>query len=286
MRENPYPGVNAHLNSLLQTPGDDEQTAIWPSFHSQHIAHIVDALNAALPGQYFALAEQSLQTRGPDVGGAIGVQRAKPDVSVYQTGQAATPAAQAAAVGVTWEAALAEVLEPIKPLRAAVIRELLPQKKLGRVVARIELLSPANKPGGSYYEVYAVKRVEAVEMDVPLVEIDYLHETPSPVLQLPAYPSDPNAYPYSILVSDPRPDWMQGKFRMYGFGVGELIKSFPLPLAEEEKLHFDLNAVYQHTFKAGRWGDLLDYTLEPERFATYRADDQMRIRAIMAALKT
>ncbi len=40
-------------------------------------------------------------------------------------------------------------------------------------------------------------------------------------------------------------------------------------------------AVYHHTFRAGRWGDLLDYNTSPEHFETYRADDQQRIRAIM-----
>lgn len=173
-----------------------------------------------------------------------------------------------------------DVFEPMPQPKAVIIRELLPQGKLGNIVTRIELLSPSNKPGGSSYSGYAAKRTEAIETGVPLVEIDYLHESPSPVLQLPVYPAA-KAYPYSIVVSDPRPNWGEGKVRVYGFGLRDAIRAFPLPLAGEESLVFDLNPVYQHTFRAGRWGDLLDYNAVPERFETYRADEQEFIRVVM-----
>jgi hypothetical protein len=117
---------------------------------------------------------------------------------------------------------------------------------------------------------------------VPLIEIDYLHESPSVVSRLPHYPTHPRSYPYSILVTDPRPVWNQGSLRAYGFGVGEILRMFPLPLAGDEMLFFDLNPVYARTFLGGRWGTFFDYTDEPERMHTYRADDQAAIRAVMA----
>jgi len=278
MRENPYPGINAHLNSLLQTPGSLAQTAIWPSFHSQHIAHIVDFLNELLPDHYLALGEQSLQTRDLDMGGAIEVRRPVPDVSIYRRGEA-TGELAVAIFTPTWEGRVVDVFEPIPQPKAAIIRELLPQGKLGDIVTRIELLSPSNKPGGANYTSYVAKRVEAIETGVPLVEIDYLHESRSVILQLPVYPQR-NAYPYAMIVSDPRPNWADGKVRVYGFGVRDAIRSFPLPLAHDENLVLDLNPVYHHTFRAGRWGDLIDYGDEPERFETYRADDQEYIRIV------
>jgi Protein of unknown function (DUF4058) len=281
MRENPYPGINAHLNSLLQTPGTREQTAIWPSFHSNHIAHIVDALNEGLPSQYLALGEQSLQTRDLDMGGAIEVRHPVPDVSVYQRGQSAMPAGEVLILTPTWEGRVVDVFEPMPQPKAVIIRELLPQGKLGNIVTRIELLSPSNKPSGSNYTSYAAKRVEAIDTGVPLVEIDYLHESPSLILQLPVYPSQANAYPYSIIVSDPRPNWSEGKVRVYGFGLRDAIRAFPVPLAGDETIVFDLNPVYQHTFRAGRWGDLLDYRAAPERFETYSVEEQEFIRRVM-----
>jgi hypothetical protein len=272
--------MNAHLNSLLQTPGTDDQPAIWPSFHSLHIAHIVDALNEQLPSHYIALSQQSLQIRSVDDEVAA-ARRPIPDVSVLRHREAVGQPASSLAIAPTWEANIADVLEPVKQPSAAVIYELMPQGKLGRVVTRMELLSPSNKPRGSHYETYAVRRVEAVDSDVPLVEIDYLHESPSVVTKLPLYPSHPDAYPYSIVVTDPRPNWAIGKVRAYGFGLGEPVKTFPLPLADSESLDFDLNVVYQRTFRAGRWNDLLDYRVEPERFDTYSPADQQYIRQII-----
>lgn len=54
-----------------------------------------------------------------------------------------------------------------------------------------------------------------------------------------------------------------------------------LPLAGTETLLFDLNAVYRHTFGGGRWGDLVDYEHEPERFHTYSPADQKYIQDLM-----
>jgi uncharacterized protein DUF4058 len=252
-------------------------TTNWPGFHSQHITNLVETLNAQLPDRYIAIGEQLLQTRSLEDSGVIEVHRPVPDVTVFQRGQGTASAGAAMTVAPTWQANIADVLEPVKQPQAAMIRELLPQGKLGRIVTRIELLSPAN-----HYETYAVKRVEAIETGVPLIEIDYLHETPSLVHHLPIYPADREAYPYCLVVSDPRPNWNEGKVSIYGFGVGEPIKALPVPLAGEESLLLDLQAVYKHTFQAGRWGDLLDYRLEPERFKSYRRDDQKFIRAIMA----
>jgi hypothetical protein len=282
MHENPYLGINAHLNSSLQAPGELYQPALWPTFHGQHITNIVESLNAQLPSHYIAFGEQSLQVRGVD-DDLPPSEKPKPDVSIFQRGVGQGPVAVAEAVTPTWEAELADVVELVPQPRAAVVRELLPQRKIGRIVARIELLSPSNKPGSPNHPAYAARRAECLDERVPLVELDYLHETP-PVVGLPRYPTHPDSFPYHLVVSDPRPDWSRGKVRVYSFKVGDPITKLPLPLAKDEGLVFDLDAVYQHTFQAGRWGDILDYNVEPERFATYRADDQTRIKALMTRL--
>jgi hypothetical protein len=280
MRENPYPGINAHLNSLLQTPGTDDQPAIWHTFHTQHVANIGEALNAQLPDHYIAFSEQSLQKRTiEDDFGTIEVHRPQPDVTVFQQGTGRTP--EAVAIAPTWQARIADVLEPVKQPRAVVIREVSSQGKLGRVVTRIELLSPSNKPFHRHYPAYEARRMEAIDSDVPLIEIDYLHESRSVLLQLPIYPTASNSHPFSIIVSDPRPNWSEGKVSVYAFDAAEPIARFPVPLANDEQIVFDLTPVYQHTFRAGRWGNLLDYTTTPERFETYHVNDQQRIRDIM-----
>src|SRR5258705_2775633 len=81
---NPYPGINAHLNSLLQTPGTIEQPALWHTFHTRHITHLCDFLNEQLPEGYIAFAEQSLQSRTADNSGMIRLRKPEPDVSIFQ----------------------------------------------------------------------------------------------------------------------------------------------------------------------------------------------------------
>jgi hypothetical protein len=55
-KDNPYQGVNAHFNSLLQN-----MEGGWLTFHSDHIIRLKDVINRALPSGYYAVSEQSLQ---------------------------------------------------------------------------------------------------------------------------------------------------------------------------------------------------------------------------------
>jgi hypothetical protein len=281
---NPYPGIDAHVNSMLQTPSTPEQPAIWHSFHTQHITHIMDALNAQIMPQFIALGEQSLQTRGYDTGGQVEIMSPVPDVTIFQQTPVAIALPPQTAVQPKWRARLAEVLEPIPQPRAILIREMLPQSRLGQIVARIELLSPSNKPGGSHYQGYNARRISAIDTGVPLIEIDYLHEQRSPELRLPRYPQVPDAYPYHVLINDPRAGWDAGEVQAFSFHLNEPLTSFPLPLPGVEGVVFDLNAAYQHSLTVGPWRTIVDYTQPPERFDTYSADDQAFIRQMMAQI--
>jgi Protein of unknown function (DUF4058) len=282
MRNNPYVGINAHLNSMLQTPGVIGQPALWHPFHGRHIARLADALIEQLPPRYFAINEQSLQTRTLDIGEWDKLRHPTPDLTIFQRGGTSPMPGVAAIAPPTWEGQLIDLVENLPQPQAIIIREMLSQNKLGRIVARIELLSPSNKWGGSDYRGYESKRIESILSGVPLIEIDYLHESPAPYLQLPRYPIDDHSLPYRIIVSDPRPTWAEGKARVYAWGVGEPIKMFPLPLADDEILPFNIDPIYQQTFRAGAWGDLVDYTADPERMDTYSANDQAIIRRIMS----
>ncbi len=281
--QNRYLGINPHLNSLLQTPGTPEQPALWMTFHNRHITHICDFLNQQLPTHYMALSEQSLQTRGIEPGGDIVIRNLEPDVSIFRqsSGQAVAVAMSPIPV---WQGKLIRMIEPVRRLTAVVVREVEKPGILGQLVARIELLSPANKRGGSDYRAYLIRRSEAIQSNLPLIEIDYLHEIPSLLPDLPLYPHEINAYPYSIAVHDPRPMWEEGESRVYGFHVDEKIAPFLLPLAEDDALIFDLTPVYQHTFENGRWANLVDYSVLPARFETYSLADQTRIHQKMASI--
>jgi hypothetical protein len=245
--KNPYPGINSHLNSLLQTPGTDDQPSIWHSFQVHLVGNISDCLNTTLPINYIAFCEPSLQIRC--------------EHSIMQL----------------------QEIDPEDLMTAVVVRKLSGQATLGLPVLRIELLSPSNKPGGSHYTAYRSRRIEAIESNIPLVEIDYLHESVSPIVGLPRYPQHENSYPYYIAIHDNRPTWKEGFTTVYGFPVGRTIPKLILPLDDKNTIEFDFDAPYQHTYERGRWAQLIQLDKQPARFDTYNQVDRNTISTRIAA---
>jgi hypothetical protein len=282
---NPFPGVNPHLNSLLQTPGNEDEPSLFASFHATHIVQLADALNTVLPTHYTAYPEQSLQVRGAEWDEVIRVERPRPDVSIFRSGGGVMQPAGVAALP-TWEAPLQAAVDLRKRPLGIVIRaaQADASSKLGRVVTRIEMLSPSNKPGGGGSSAYQSRRFEALELGIPLLEIDVIHELPPVLFDHPIYPQDNGSHPYMIIISDPRPDFERGRVRVFGFDIDEKIPALNIPLAGVDTLTFDFNAVYQQTFLSRRYHNLLDYQQTPERFVTYSAAHQAYIRKKMESL--
>jgi hypothetical protein len=164
-------------------------------------------------------------------------------------------------------------------LRALVIRE----RDTNQVVTRIELLSATNKLPGEGADQYIAKRSSALWDATVLVEIDYLHESQSPIAGVPRYPVDEGSYPYLITVTDPRPLLQQGHMRLYGFRVDDAIPTVPIPLAEDEVLVYDFGAVYDYTFRSmASFYREVDYAQEPAFLERYAEIDRARISAVQA----
>lgn len=268
---------------MLQTPGTETSPALWHSFHSSHIGDITNALNDMLPENYVARSEQSLQIRSETFEFGAKSQRREPDVSIYARFPSALPQRESLATASVdmVEVALEETLQFAEEftMAAVVIREVSVGQQLGRIVTRLELLSPSNKPGDEGYEAYHKGRNQALFSHVPLIEIDYLHETPLPL-------NYRRRHAYYIVISDPRPSVDTGKATLNGFNFDAPFPVIEIPLAESETLTFDFGAVYNHTFERGRWGKMLDYTALPERFETYSPEDRERIQAVMQRVST
>lgn len=164
-------------------------------------------------------------------------------------------------------------------LPKAVQIRLIEVTKVGRAVACVELLSPPNKSGCSNYGDYRIKRFEYVRAGVSLIEIDLLHESPPLIAALPIYPQEEDAHPYTIIKTDPRPT--RSLTRAYGFDVGQPLPSIEIPLADNDSVIADFDQVYTDVFVPFRFYRLVDYSELPERFETYSAADQQRIRARM-----
>ena len=277
--KNQYLGVNAHLNSYLQNTAGE-----WASFHAAHIVDLARALSQQLPHGYFARIEKSLQIRESS---ALRTQRPRPDVTVFarppvgQIGvlRTATPPTTTARVIDTTDLTDDDYL-------SGVVIYTNKDDQLGRPVTRLELLSPTNKPPGEGYWFYREKRYAALRSGVPLIEIDYLHETASPLHNIPDYPAaEDGSSPYNIAISDPRPSFEKGPASLYLFGIDNPIPTIPVPLAGDTRLIFDLQAVYDWTFgQTPFYHSIVDYAKEPLAFTTYHPTDQERIRRRMAWL--
>ena len=271
-----FPGVNAHLNSRLLQPDGG-----WEMFHAEHIIAIRQRLDAILPDNYYAASEKSLQVTTFDDRPA---GRTTPDVSVYRTAPGTSPASGEAAAPTAVlpidDATLDDQTDP----HAVTIYRMESGQFPGTLVTRLELLSPANKPGGSHYPRYLQRRHETLHSRVNLIEIDYLHTTHPIVRSIPSYPRrEDRATPYYVLVSQPSPSVAEGQMRLYAVGIDQPLPRLSIPLAGGDAVVFDLNHTYHQTIDNARVLRLLADTAQPLVNPQHFSDaDRERIRALLA----
>ena len=281
--QNLYPGINPHLNSHLQS-----EDGGWESFHAEHIVAMARILDQCLPDHYYAIAEKSLQIS--EFGLATDTRnRIRPDVSIYRS-EGATRASPTSHSSATNPIAILDLEETLDEeddlLTAVVIYELVNNQTPGRIVTRLELLSPANKPPQAHYRQYLAKRRQTLRSGLNMVEIDYLHEQ-RPILKiLPSYSDgDAEAYPYTILVSNPHPTPEAGNLTIYGFHAVDPLPTVVIPLSGADNVVLDFGEVYRRAYEGVRFYQVIvDYAQEPIRFATYSPLDQERIRRRMSEI--
>jgi hypothetical protein len=280
-RENQYRGVNAHLHSFLQ----NEPGGWWVVFHTAHIALLRTAIDLLLPAGYYVLSEKSLQIRGEDLPEGK-LSRPRPDVSIFSSGQNQLTGTFIADSPFVTVSAL-ETLSEEDELQSVVIYRVEEEGKLVPVT-RIELLSPSNKPPYGEFRQYLNKRDETIRSEINLVEIDYLHQTPSPLWIIPDYTRNyPDSYPYTIAVTDVRESLQQGLTYVYVTNADQLLPTITVPLLNADAVGLNLGSVYDQTFRENRfYGEIaVDYEALPMNFDSYSEDDQARIRAVMERVK-
>jgi len=276
--ESPFPGIDPYLNSYLQS-----ETGPWEAFHSTHIIHLNDELELRLPEGYASLSEESLQIRRTILPEEFNLPSVvfRPDIILsHPASRPDAPMTSPVPAVPSDTLPLIELQEDIEPMTAVIIYKLSGKNIRGKPVTRIELFSPANKPGGSHHATYLNNRRESLRAGLNLVEIDYLHET-SPILPVMAsYPKgDKGAYPYRIIVSNPHPNYAQGVAQIYGFGVDDAIPVVSIPLDGDERLAFDFGIPYKRTAASRRtFQEAMEYTKLPLNFERYHPEDQQVIR--------
>ena len=217
-------------------------------FHGMHISHLAAEIDALLPPGYFAEPERGLQIKPyhPVSGEEIRIertQRHKPDISIYTSEVSQTtnyPASETISTP-TFELSAIEslALDSEAYLQGIAIREVT-ENELGRPVTWIELLSPTNKGGGSGANQYLEGRESTLRARIALVEIDYLHQSPPVIPLIPSYPDrEAAAYPYYVAVTNPRPNFQDGRLRVYGIEIDGTMPIVPIPLADADSFNLD-----------------------------------------------
>jgi hypothetical protein len=282
-RVNLYPGVNPHLNSFLQQEGGG-----WESFHAELIAAMRAWLDETLPPNYYAVAEKSLQISEKGLSAERApLRRRDPDVSVFRRPEATPPPAPSAGMTASPAAVYPILLEDEDDTLSSIgIYEIGAAHLPDKLVTRLEVLSPANKPGRSYYRQYMAKRLIGLHAGVALVEIDLLHEQPPILVGIPSYAEgEAGAFPYLILVTQPYPTPQQGATALYGIGVLEALPTIPLPLSAAMTTTLDLGTIYERVFAGSRFLQrLVDYGQLPAQFDRYNAADRAAVRRQIDAI--
>jgi hypothetical protein len=272
---NAYPGVNPHLNSRLQQRGGG-----WKAFHTAYLNALYEMLDERLPPGYSATPEDSLQIRvyDPKMDGYPTLRQVGPDILIRRSGTVSSVALvpeEAVAPTTTLAMLPVEMVEDDELVAVVVYQN-------ARPVTRLELLSPANKPGGSHQTRYERNRLDLARQGIRLVEIDLLHELPPMLEDLPSYPDrQDGAWPYSINVIDPHPTFEKGRIDIYGFGVIDKLPIIDVPLENGDSVRVNFGKLYDRVLSRRNFYEQIDYAQEPFNMTAYAEADQVAIRSQM-----
>ena len=289
---NQYLGPNTHFLSYCQSI-DKTKRKRWEGFHDAYIHDIQRTLGAALePFGYAVDNTTSLQVREYDPESNQEIDRFHPersDLGILHdptpnisypsrvNDRLITPGVLTLPIPDTFR------IDETEFFHALAIREIKQTDDSGKIVTWIELLSPSNKPGGADARDYLSKRLTLVAAEIPLIEIDLLHKQAPVIAGIPLYRvgrgQSTDAKPYSITVTDPRPDAPSGGFtRVFSFGVDAPFPIIPIPLIGDFNHPFDFGVPFNQTFSLAVHHRLVDYEQLPEEFDSYQPRDQTAIQ--------
>jgi hypothetical protein len=190
-----------------------EQEVLWHDFHKRFLPAAAAHLTAQLLPRYIVLIDENVYLHDLTESGARPIGR--PDLSVTSH----SPRGQSASATGLLEAP-AHVLLPDYDVESESFLEIRDRQER-QLVTVVELLSPTNKTQGSHRSQYLLKRLNLLNSNVHLVEIDLLRGgQPMPFADRP-----PGIY--SVLVSRagtrPRADF-------WPFGLRDPLPVVPVPL--------------------------------------------------------
>ncbi|CAN5731949.1 DUF4058 family protein [soil metagenome] len=240
----PFPGMDPYL----------EHPALWPGVHQRLITYIGDALNEILPPKYVANINERLYIDEPD-------RDIYPDASVLERTDPEPPrgSGTSAAGAVACDPPWVVTVEPDE-VREGFI-EILPVADQERVIAVIELLSPANKASkATGRNLYQAKQKQILASPVHLLEIDLLRQGVHTV----AAPRDRllRRGPFDYLASLSRGD-RRDRFEVWAIPLRQRLPRIAVPLANgDPDVSLDLQPLFDRCYEAGGYARRLDYRRE------------------------
>lgn len=231
-----FPGVDPFL----------EDPAFWRDFHESFIIYSRDAITSLLPDSYDVSIDERINLMGE--GGQTEAQFL-PDLTLSRDGQ---PAAWGTTPGGTGTALAEPVTVPLLMLdeERESFLEIL-HRPTQKLVTVLELLSPSNKTEPGYHD-YLTKRNPVLREPVHMVELDFLLGGK----RLPMRRPLPQGECFAIVSRyHTRPD-----AEVYAWSLRTPLPSIRIPLrAPDPDLILDLTAIYEETFRRGRYGRKLHY---------------------------
>jgi Protein of unknown function (DUF4058) len=236
----PFPGMDPYLEMH------------WGDVHARLIVYASDFLNARLPGDLRARAEERVYLEMPDVR----VGHRQPDVSVVEEGWRDSGALEATAV--------LELADPLvyhlanDPI-TEVYLHIIDSKAGGRVVTGIEIVSPSNKLPGKGRDEYMKKQQEYWDANVHSVEIDLVREGGRVARMTDANlpPAARTAYQASVTRMSAYP-----RYEVYPIGLRHRLPAIRIPLRPgDADVALDIQAIVDQAYRNARY-DATDYSGE------------------------
>jgi hypothetical protein len=230
------------LRDHFQPPLRDD--CPWDSFHSAWANALVVQLNQRLlPANYRAIPQVHLGTR------------VEVDVGTFH-GRSDEPVAGNGVSTAVWAPPQAKYVVAVDFTDPDIFEVQVRDKAQHRLVAAVELISPANKDRPSHRRDFAIKcasylrnQVAIILVDVVTERHDSLHGELIRLLQLPAALVEAIAVPlyavaYRLRIGE---DCPQLELWPEGLAVGNALPTLPLWLTEEIGVPLDLEASYRTT---------------------------------------
>lgn len=294
-RVNQFDGINPICNDTLQDKSKTEEDLTWEEFHGHHISDLTQQLKEQLKELgtgYTARMEKGLQIRY--IGGDPGIPESDimiidSDPTHHKLEPASLPQPNPGGKFKILENPATDLApDPARYDETKMFNAIGIYRSDGKPVAWIELLSPSNKRGGSYYAKYMDKRLSLLEnRNMAFVEIDYLNQTSPTIHNFPDYTKQhPESTPYHITITDPRhlkrgEHLSTAKAITLAFGVDEPIPDIPIPLHGADWVDLNAQAAYNRTYRDFFYGLEIpvDYTFGRSipHFKEYIEADQDRM---------